>query len=313
MIPSNAGPRVGILESGCKTILASVVVIALLLSTMIGATYSWLSDSDTSDLEVSTGTVDYSMDVQFEYEPSMATPSKMTVTYKNSGTLPIKINAKFWVEMFEVAPDRFGNGGYYYFNENNELIKSSNHSSIENNANCFSARIITGNTDNISSYEFNVSETIRGALTIDGRSADATRWQTDPLILDIDCRNTCTVHYELSFSNGNYPYDTSCDIPIQFYTIGVQSDYDGWSNDMANTINEKSVNLTLSDFESSDEISGSCSDFVSTAGGFPESDVVDPAFYKSGKEAEIRSTICMQSKIGMEFGRIGDAPKAVAL
>ena len=46
------------MKAQTKAIVASVVVIALALTAVSGVTYSWFSDTDSSNIEVTTGIVD---------------------------------------------------------------------------------------------------------------------------------------------------------------------------------------------------------------------------------------------------------------
>ena len=111
-------------KSGFKSIIASILIIAMLLSTMGGATYSWFSDSDISSVEVGTGTVDYSISVNPKcIEKTVGSSqykvvSQIDVTYSNNGTLPIKVNPSFRLDVFGVISGR--SMDYYYWHHNNE-------------------------------------------------------------------------------------------------------------------------------------------------------------------------------------------------
>lgn len=305
-----------ITKSGFKSILASVLIIAMLLSTMGGATYSWFSYSVESDVDVATGTVDFTMTATPVYGDGASTgkPSGLTVEYVNTGTLPIKISSKFQVVKYDVGSSRFQTEATYYIDENGNLKKSIHYDSIENNVKNFRAQIIGDKGDLGKSYVFGIPD--KGTLQIDGQSAYSSCWQSQALISpEIVSGDQYKVEFNLSYDNGIYPYDTICDIPIQFCAIGVQKGY-VWPSD--NDDNEASLEYAVDIVHSESDAIDCLVD--STAGPssivdheFSKENVVGIEMDESKREIGILSSSCIWSRIEEESGSIGDTPKAVAL
>ena len=299
-----------ITKSGFKSIIASVLIIAMLLSTMGGATYSWFSDSVSFDVEVRTGNVDYGITIRFNHgtEESLSkTPTGMNVVYENKGSLPIKINARFWVEMYYTGTDRFGNGHYYYYNQDGLLKESANHNSIDNNTECFVA-YYQGNE-----YKLGPKEDEKN-VTLGDITCDVSRWYSDSITLEIASGQKYSMDFDLRFSGGTYQYDDTCDIPIQFYTMGVQSDYRTSGSGGNTTGLGNIIDVVHSEFQSDNNHDESTIGHSSIAGlSLPDDDIVGTVLDESKMEAGIQSYSCIRSRIEEESCEINYAPMAVAL
>ena len=78
------------MKAQTKAVVASIVVVALALSAISGVTYSWFSDSETSDITVTTGKVDVKMEVSDPNNISGISGSASVGDY-NNGKIPISI------------------------------------------------------------------------------------------------------------------------------------------------------------------------------------------------------------------------------
>ena len=79
------------MKAQTKALVASVVVIALALSSVSGITYSWWSDSENTNITINTGsldvsTSDYSWKVSTERQTAESIPSSITINYGGTGT-----------------------------------------------------------------------------------------------------------------------------------------------------------------------------------------------------------------------------------
>lgn len=90
------------MKNQTKAILASVMILALALSSIGGATYSWFSDEETLDLGISIATIniDTSLKTNVENETIREqTIFKVTTTGTVNITIPVKNNSPFPVDV----------------------------------------------------------------------------------------------------------------------------------------------------------------------------------------------------------------------
>lgn len=107
------------MKSQMKMIIASVVVIALALTAVSGVTYSWFSDSESSNITVTSGTVDLDSRL-YEGTPSTEPATSilgdpLSISFEGANSLKqytyyitnnstIDIKWRIYVEFTEVAP-----------------------------------------------------------------------------------------------------------------------------------------------------------------------------------------------------------------
>lgn len=328
-----------ITKSGFKSILASVLIIAMLLSTMGGATYSWFSDSYTSSVEVGTGTVDHSISVTYDYKTSSTNEyrvvSQIDVTYTNVGTLPIIVESSFRVDLYGVYSGR--SMDYYYWDHNdengNEFFEKLNVDA--NLVNPVPIIVTVGNINYTINFERvdgdinrmievedenslsqkNAVKRIQWKPTITFDSAQEPTTTFDPIYLEVGA-DAVTHSYQISFPVTKEDSPPMDGIPLQFYTVGFQPDYN-YKQSTADTTGisheEKPMEASIRQIEESAEVypdphfrSSSDSEWI------PEADVFDSAIIGKEEESDPRSAQYAQSSINRHSGSDADAPEAVA-
>ena len=315
-------------KSGFKSILASVLIIAMLLSTMGGATYSWFSDSYTSSVEVGTGTVDHSISVTYDYKTSSTNEyrvvSQIDVTYTNVGTLPIIVESSFRVDIYGVSRD--GSADYYYWYKNdqngNEVFKKYDgndprHADLEQ---------IEVTIEGKKKY-YNFTKTINEGkeITVDDGStlshfSASFRVQHSSDVFDsvqLGVNTNVTRSYQISFIGTVENRPPMDGIPLQFYTVGFQPDYKDYKESTADTTGisheEKPIEASVRQIEESAEVDlDPHSESPSDSKWIPEADVFDSAIIGKEEESDPRSAQYAQSSIDRHSGSDADAPKAVA-
>ena len=316
-----------ITKSGFKSIIASVLIIAMLLSTMGGATYSWFSDSYTSSVEVGTGTVDHSISVTYDYETSGTNEyrvvSQIDVTYTNVGTLPIIVKPSFRVDICAVRYEEFTD--YYYWHHNdrngNECFEKYNGSNpmyltLEKIEVTFENKKVN------CSFKRDVSVYTGKIITVgNGSTLTATlgvQWSSDFFDrVQLGVNTNVTRSYQISFIGTVENRPPMDGIPLQFYTVGYQPDYEDYKQSTADTTGisheEKPIEASIRQIEESAEVypdphfrSSSDSEWI------PEADVFDSAIIGKEEESDPRSAQYAQSSINRHSGSDADAPKAVA-
>ena len=331
-----------ITKSGFKSILASVLIIAMLLSTMGGATYSWFSDSYTSSVEVGTGTVDYIIDVKCSYScidgnNPYNVVSRIDVTYTNVGTLPITVVSSFRAEVY-------GENGNYYCRdpeENTEIFKKIEGSSLGSgtldsirvtkditSSELTSESIVcqfNKDTKDLMHYNENSKKYEGEKIKVKNNGSlssvevyNKTRW--DSQIFDsitLACSSSVVCSYDISFPDTIEDRRPMDGIPLQFYTVGFQPDYKDHKQSTADTTGmsheEKPIEASIRQIEESAEVDldpHSESPFDSK--WIPEADVFDSAIIGKEEESDPRSAQYAQSSIDRHSGSDADAPKAVA-
>lgn len=323
-------------KSGFKSILASVLIIAMLLSTMGGATYSWFSDSYTSSVEVGTGTVDYRIDVECKYKDNEGydqykVVSRIDVTYTNVGTLPITVVSSFRAEAY----GEYGSSprNYYCWDSEGdiEIFKKIEGSNLEYK-NLDKIEVTIGKDPIV--YEFNrVTESLlhydeesnkyygEKIIKNNGNSVEVDnriRWNSesfDSVTLGA-YPSSVTRSYGISFPDSIEDRRPMDGIPLQFYTVGVH-DYEDYKQSTADTTGisheEKPMEASICQIEESAEVDlDSHSESPSDSKWIPEVDVFDSAIIGKEEESDPRSAQYAQSSIDRHSGSDADAPKAVA-
>ena len=326
-------------KSGFKSILASVLIIAMLLSTMGGATYSWFSDSYTSSVEVGTGTVDYIIDVKCSYScidgnNPYNVVSRIDVTYTNVGTLPITVVSSFRAEVYGV------NGNYYCRDpeENTEIFKKIEGSNLGSGTldNIGVTKVITpkskpivcefdSDTINLMQYNENSKEYEGEKIKVKNNGSLSsvevyykTRWDSQSFdIVTLACSSSVTRSYGISFLDTIEDRRPMDGIPLQFYTVGYQPDYEDYKQSTTDTAGisheEKAIEASICQIEESAEVDlDSHSESPSDSKWIPEADVFDSAIIGKEEESDPRSAQYAQSSIDRHSGSDADAPKAVA-
>ncbi len=328
-------------KSGFKSIIASILIIAMLLSTMGGATYSWFSDSDISSVEVGTGTVDYRIDVECKYKDNEGydqykVVSQIVVTYTNVGTLPITVVSSFRAEVY-------GENGNYYCRdpeENTEIFKKIEGSSLGSgtldsirvtkditSSELTSESIVcqfNKDTKDLMQYNENSKKYEGEKIKVKNNGSlssvevyNKTRW--DSQIFDsitLACSSSVVCSYDILFPDTIEDRRPMDGIPLQFYTVGVH-DYEDYKQSTADTTGisheEKPMEASIHQIEESAEVypdphfrSSSDSEWI------PEADVFDSAIIGKEEESDPRSAQYAQSFINRHSGSDADAPKAVA-
>ena len=75
------------MKAQMKAVMASAVVIVLALAAVSGVTYSWFSDSENTDISITTGVID--LDVEYsEFKLDSYNESSTTVSLGSQGTFP---------------------------------------------------------------------------------------------------------------------------------------------------------------------------------------------------------------------------------
>ncbi len=314
-----------ITKSGFKSIIASVLIIAMLLSTMGGATYSWFSDSYTSSVEVGTGTVDHSISVTYDYKTSGTNEyqvvSQIDVTYTNNGTVPITVEPSFRVDIYGVS--NVGSADYYYWYKNdqngNEVFKKYN----GNDPRYADLEQIEVTIEGVKKY-YNFTMTTKEGkeITVDEGSTLShfsasfrVQWSSDFFdSVQLGVNTNVTRSYQISFIGTVENRPPMDGIPLQFYTVGFQPDYKESTADTTGISHEeKAIETSIRQIEESAEVypdphfrSSSDSEWI------PEADVFDSAIIGKEEESDPRSAQYAQSSIDRHSGSDADAPKAVA-
>lgn len=77
------------MKAQTKMVVSLAVVCALAITTISGATYAWLSDSENSEIHVNVGKVDVSMDVSGFKLLSLGVDRTERGTFDNGGTAEV--------------------------------------------------------------------------------------------------------------------------------------------------------------------------------------------------------------------------------
>ena len=80
------------MKSQTKALLASVMVLALALSSVGGVTYSWFSDTEESDITVSTGTVQVETQLEKKSTTGYVSQTGMYINYSSPSTDNYRVN-----------------------------------------------------------------------------------------------------------------------------------------------------------------------------------------------------------------------------
>ena len=129
------------MKSQTKALLASVMVLALALSSIGGVTYSWFSDTETGNIGIGTATVSTSSrldvssgsgydgvtcdDMDITINPSGS--ADITLTVENRSSVPIDISAKVIIPRYQALWENEGtyiHAGELLLNENGEFVKN---------------------------------------------------------------------------------------------------------------------------------------------------------------------------------------------
>ena len=326
-----------ITKSGFKSIIASILIIAMLLSTMGGATYSWFSDSDTSSVEVGTGTVDYEIDVKCSYSFDGNNPynvvSRIDVTYTNVGTLPITVESSFRAEVYRE------NDNYYCRDPegNTEIFKKIEGSNLGSGTldNIEVTKVITPKSKPIVCLfyreitdltHYNENSEVEGKkITVNNNGNlssvevyNKTRWYSQSFdTVTLACSSSVVCSYDISFPDTIEDRRPMDGIPLQFYTVGFQPDYKDHKQSTTDTTGisheEKPIEASIRQIEESAEVDlDPHSESPSDSKWIPEADVFDSAIIGKEEESDPRSAQYAQSSIDRHSGSDADAPKAVA-
>jgi len=147
-----------------KAVIASVAVLAMLLSTVGGVTYSWFADTRSTDIETGTADVSYSQDLVYD-TVSMGTSDvinvtntagghTLTVKVTNKGSVPVVYSSKFLAERYS-AYDAAGYTTYkadYIMGADGNLTQDTNESwskgFFQNNLQAFQVKV-DGNYESV--------------------------------------------------------------------------------------------------------------------------------------------------------------------
>ena len=109
------------MKNQTKAVIASIVVIALALTAVSGITYSWFSDSEKTNITVSTAVVDYkaeftqnaakNMEMAIDKDKSTVTISNLAANAKGTITCNVTNNSTIATKYkIEVTPTSLGTG-----------------------------------------------------------------------------------------------------------------------------------------------------------------------------------------------------------
>ena len=181
-----------------KAVIASVAVLAMLLSTVGGVTYSWFADTRSTDIETGTADVSYSQDLVYD-TVSMGTSDvinvtntagehTLTVEVTNKGSVPVVYSSKFLAERYS-AYDAAGYTTYkadYIMGANGNLTQDTKGSwsggFFQNNLQAFQVKV-DGNYESVGISTSSDSDGVYAAgmnLELDGATTSLnvklTKW-----------------------------------------------------------------------------------------------------------------------------------------
>lgn len=97
------------MKAQTKVVVSLVVVLALAITVTSGVTYSWFSDTESSDITITTGKVDVNMNAGdltlYSYDSTESGLKEVTGNFTNGGTATLNVNGgKASIFMSEATP-----------------------------------------------------------------------------------------------------------------------------------------------------------------------------------------------------------------
>ncbi len=238
------------MKSQTRAVIASVAVMAMLLTTVGGVTYSWFADEHSADITTDTAKVSY--DQQLIYDGVEMTADTITVgdtstthtlqvIVKNDGSMPVTYSSKFLAERYSAYEASTGYTNYkadYTMDGDGDLVQDTKRSwsagFFQNNLQAFQVKV----GDNYESIGVSTSYDKDGVyatamnLNLDGETKSLnvklTQWwiaNEDLVIMPGDSVTmTFSLEYTKTTGSGTVTYNSQYAPTVRFVSSCVQVD-----------------------------------------------------------------------------------------
>ena len=237
------------MRSQTRAIIASVAVLAMLLTTVGGVTYSWFADEHSVDITTDTAKVSYDQQLMYDnVEMTAETISvgdtsaehTLKVTVKNNGSMPVVYSSKFLAERYSAYEASSGYTSYkadYIMDSDGNLTQDTNGSwssgNFQNNLQAFQV-MVDGSYESIGISETSDSDRVYAAamdLSLDGTTTSLnvklTQWWIANEDLVIMPGDTTTLTFSLKYTKtteSTITYNSEYAPTVRFVSSCVQVD-----------------------------------------------------------------------------------------
>lgn len=238
------------MRSQTRAVIASVAVLAMLLTTVGGVTYSWFADEHSADITTDTAKVSY--DQQLAYDDLKMTTDTISVgdtstthilkvTVKNNGSMPVVYSSKFLAERYSAYEAGTGYKSYkadYIMGSNGDLTQDMNKSwtagFFQNNLQAFQVEVnnayksigVSSTYDKDGVYATAMSLNLDGTTT--SLDVKLTQWwiaNEDVVIMPGDSvAMTFSLQYTKTDESSKVTYNSQYAPTVRFVSSCVQVD-----------------------------------------------------------------------------------------
>ena len=238
------------MRSQTRAIIASVAVLAMLLTTVGGVTYSWFADEHSVDITTDTAKVSYDQQLMYDnVEMTAETISvgdtsaehTLEVTVKNNGSMPVVYSSKFLAERYSAYEASSGYTSYkadYIMGSDGKLAQDTKGSwttgFFQNNLQAFQVMVsesyesigISTSYDNDGVYATAMQLVLNGTTT--SLNVKLTQWWIANEDLVIMPDETTTLTFSLTYTKttgtSTIAYNSGYAPTVRFVSSCVQVD-----------------------------------------------------------------------------------------